>query len=39
MRYPLTVPGMEGHTIEVTTATLLKPPQVLIDNFPAPAGG
>ncbi len=38
MRYPLTVPGMEGHAIEVTTATPLKPPQVLIDGFPAPVG-
>ena len=38
MRYPLTVPGMEGHNIQVTTATLLKPPQVLIDDFPAPEG-
>ena len=38
MRYPLTVPGMEGHAIEVTTAGLGRPPALLIDGLAAPPG-
>ena len=38
MHYPLTVPGMEGHVIEVTTARLGRPPGLLIDGLAAPPG-
>ena len=38
MHYPLTVPGMEGHVIEVTTARLGRPPSLLIDGLSAPPG-
>jgi len=38
MHYPLTVPGMEGHVIEVTTARLGRPPGLLIDGLSAPPG-
>lgn len=38
MRFPLTVPGMEGHQIEVATKALGLSPQLLIDDFPAPTG-
>lgn len=38
MHYPLTVPGMEGHVIEVTMARLGRPPSLLIDGLSAPPG-
>lgn len=38
MKFPLSVPGMDGHVIEVTTAALGRPPQLLIDSLPAPTG-
>ena len=38
MHYPLTVPGMDGHVIEVTTARLGRPPGLLIDGLAAPPG-
>lgn len=38
MHYPLTVPGMEGHVIEVTPARLGRPPGLLIDGLSAPPG-
>ena len=38
MKFPLSVPGMDGHIIEVTTASLGRPPQLLIDSLPAPTG-